>query len=67
MGPVFSPGRNGQVRRLGKIGQNGQARSDKFSALVKTDKFVALVKSDKSERHERTSKIGPIFSPGKIG
>jgi hypothetical protein len=63
----FQPGKNGQVRSLGKIGQNGQARSDQFSALVKTDKFAALVKLDKSERHERTSKIRPVFSPGKIG
>jgi hypothetical protein len=64
-GQVLSPGKNWWVLSLGKIGQNGQANSDKFSAMVKTDEFSALVKSDKSERHERTSKFGPVLNPGK--
>jgi hypothetical protein len=37
LSPVFSPGKIRRVLSLGKIGQSGQAKTDKFSALVKSD------------------------------
>jgi hypothetical protein len=34
---TLSPGKIRRVLSLGKIGQTGQAKSDKFSALLKSD------------------------------
>jgi hypothetical protein len=66
-GQVRSPGKNWQVISLDKIGQNGQARSDQFSGLVKADKFAALVKSGKTDQFSGLVKADKFAASVKLG